>query len=89
MRKNEKSPTEKSIVEVVQRIGIIFCKSSGINLFKTGIMKRKVTDYRSKVAKDAQQMLEKGVQKISAAEKKQQKEKSRSAPDPTLQKPAS
>jgi hypothetical protein len=56
-------------------------------MLKTTIMKRKVTDYLSKVAKDAQQMMEKGVQKISAAEKKLQKDKGR--PGKAMQKPAS
>jgi hypothetical protein len=55
---------------------------------KKSVMKKKVTDYRSKVAKDAQQMLEKGVQRISAAEKKMQKGKIPPQASPEVQKQA-
>jgi len=52
-------------------------------------MKKKTTDYSSKVSKDMQLMFEKEMQKISAAEKKQQKEKDKDADKkPEEQKPA-
>jgi hypothetical protein len=53
-------------------------------------MKKKTTDYSSKVSKDMELMFEKEMQKISAAEKKQQKGKDKDAPaKPRQQKPAS